>query len=348
MIGLRDAARQVLQSQNESWPVSERDAVRKNLNFKYDCFVSRFGPINQTTFSYTKKGTSIRRMPNLAMFRQDPDAMLVMSLEDYDETTGKATKAPILYQDVVGQKPEVTTVNSAEEGLLVSLDQHGKVDLALITKLYGKAMSDVIVELGDLIYRDPITNEWETADVYLSGDVRTKLKEAIQAGSEYALNAEALQEVQPPDVLPGDIDANVGSPWIPVDVMERFAAFIFAAEPSSVRVSHLPKDATWSIEADYMVEQSVAVTSQYGTNRISGTRLLEIALNMKTPVIYDTIEEDGHERRIINQSETLAAKEKQKLLKDAFRGWVFDDPDRAERLVRLYNDTYNNLRLRGV
>lgn len=346
LIGLRDAARRVLQSQNESWPDSDRDSMRIELNAKYDYFVSQFGPINKTTFSSTRKGTSIRRMPNLVKFRQDPDAMLVMSLEEYDETTGKAAKAPILLQDVVGKRRDVTTVSSAEEGLLVSLDRRGNVDLPFIAKLYGKPVEVVISELGDLIYRNPMTDEWETADVYLSGNVRAKLVEAERTGPEFGGNAEALRDVQPPDVLPGDIDANLGSPWIPTDVVQGFATKVFGVEPETIRIAHIPKDATWSVEADYSAERSVGVTTQYGTTRIRGTTLFEQALNMRSPVIYDTIEEDGRERKVVNQVETLAAKEKQKLLKEAFRGWVFDDPERAERLVRIYNDTYNNLRLR--
>ncbi|TWT51733.1 hypothetical protein KOR42_34200 [Thalassoglobus neptunius] len=346
LIGLRDAARRVLQSQNENWPESERESVRRELNFKYDYFSSQYGPINKTTFSQTRKGTNIRRMPNLVKFRNDPDAMLVMSLEEYDETTTKAAKAPILLQDVVGRKAPVTTVASAEEGLLVSLDRHGKVDVPYIARLYEKSESEVVSELGDLIYRNPVADTWETADVYLSGNVRVKLAEAEQAGPEFSTNAEALKLVQPPDVLPGDIDANLGSPWIPVDVVQGFSADAFGVEPSSVRIGHVAKDATWSVEADYSTERSVAVTSHYGTKRIQGTTLLEQALNMKTPVIYDTIDDDGRERRVVNQDETLAAKEKQKLLKEAFRSWVFDDSVRAERLVRIYNDTYNNLRLR--
>ncbi|MEZ6063988.1 MAG: hypothetical protein R3C19_26890 [Planctomycetaceae bacterium] len=129
--------RRVLQSQNEDWPETERDDVRRSLNRTYDQFVAKYGPVNKTTFSQTRTGTSIRRMPNLVKFREDPDAMLVMSLEDYDEVTGTAKKAAILRQDVVGRKPAITEVSSAEEGLLVSLDHRGCVDLPYIAELYG-------------------------------------------------------------------------------------------------------------------------------------------------------------------------------------------------------------------
>ncbi len=345
LIGLRDRARRVLQSQNEGWPAADRNEARRDLNHAYSWFVAAYGPINKTTFGETKDGTVIRRMPNLVKFREDPDAMLVMSLEDYDETTGKATKAAILEKDVVGKHAPITSVRTAEEGLLVSLDQRGAVDLPFIATLYGKSDEQVIAELGDLIFHDPESREWQTADAYLSGNVRAKLAAAERAGTEYARNAEALRQVQPEDVLPGDIDANLGAPWIPESDIQAFAAHLFQVAPEAIQVGHVPKDAVWSITADYAAERSVAATSDYGTPRANGTWLLELALNMKTPVIYDPDPADP-DKRVVNQEATLAAREKQKQIKEKFRGWVFTDPERTERLVRIYNDTYNNLRPR--
>jgi N12 class adenine-specific DNA methylase/SAM-dependent methyltransferase len=345
LIGLRDEARHVLQSQNEGWPQTNRDDARKQLNLAYDRFVSIYGPINKTTFTPAAEGNVIRRMPNLVKFREDPDAMLVMSLEEYDEVTSEAQKATIMRKDVVGKSPPITSVTSAQDGLLVSLDHKGTVDLPYIAQLYGKSQETVISELGDLIYRDPETKAWQTADAYLSGNVRTKLAAAEKAGSGCSRNAEALRAVQPEDVLPGDIDANLGAPWIPTSDIQAFAAELFGVGPSSITIGHLPKDAVWSIEGDYTAAQSVAATADYGTPRANGLWLLDLALNMKTPVIYDPDPADS-DKRVINQEATLAAKEKQKLIKERFRSWVFSDPERTERLVRLYNDTYNNLRPR--
>ena len=188
-------------------PTATRPAA--SLNRAYDRFVISYGPINKTTFGETADGNVIRRMPNLVKFREDPDAMLVMSLEDYDEVTGKAAKAAIMTKDVVGKTPPITQVQSAEEGLLVSLNQRGAVDLPFIAALYGKPPPQIIAELGDLIFLDPESKTWQTADAYLSGDVRAKLKTAEHAGPDYARNAEALRRVQPEDVLPGDIDAGL-------------------------------------------------------------------------------------------------------------------------------------------
>ena len=344
-INMLTHARRVLQSQNEGWPEEHRNEARRELNRVYDLFTFTYGPINKTTFSETKDGTTIRRMPNLTLFREDPDAMLVMSLEEYDEVTGKAKKAAIMQKDVVGSKPPVTTVRSAEEGLLVSLDRQGAVDLPFIAGLYGKPENTVVAELGDLIYHDPESKSWQTADAYLSGNVRDKFARAEAAGPDYARNAKALAAVQPEDVLPGDIDANLGAPWIPESDIQAFAADLFKAQASSIQVAHLAKEAAWSIDADYAASHSVAAMTEFGTPRINGATLLELALNMKTPVIYDPDPHDS-DKRIVNQDETLAAKEKQKQIKEKFKAWVFTDPDRTERLVRLYNDTYNNLRPR--
>ena len=346
LVGLRDRARRVLQSQNEGWPEESRNEARRELVGAYDRFVAMYGPINKTTFGETSDGSIIRRMPNLVKFREDPDAMLVMSLEDYDEVTGKATKAAIMVKDVVGKTPPVTQVRSAEEGLLVSLNQRGAVDLPFIGTLYGKPKAQIVAELGDLIFPDPESRTWQTADAYLSGNVRAKLAAAELAGPQYVRNANALRAVQPEDVLPGDIDANLGAPWIPESDINAFAAHLFHVDPSSVPIAHLKKDAVWSLEADHAAKASVAATSEFGTARANGTGLLELALNMKTPIIYDTIDRGDREERVVNPEETLAAREKQKLIKEQFRSWVFADPERTERLVRLYNDTYNNLRPR--
>ncbi len=346
LIRLRDLARRVLQSQNDGWPEKDRNEARRELNWAYDRFEGLYGPINTTTVSETANGGVIRRMPNLVKFREDPDAMLVMSLEEYDEASGKATKAAIMKRDVVGKHEAVTSVRTAEEGLLVSLDQRGAVDLEFIARLYGKPEEQVIAELGDLVFHDPEQKNWQTADAYLSGNVRAKLAAVLNAGTAYARNDEALRRVQPEDVLPGDIDANLGAPWIPESDIQAFASELFHVESTSIQVGHLHKDAVWSIEADVAARQSVAAISEYGTARANGAWLLELALNMQSPVIYDTIMNGDREERVVNQEATLSAREKQRLIKERFQSWLFTDPDRTERLVRVYNDLYNNLRPR--
>ena len=346
LIRIRDEARRVLQSQNEGWPEKHKEDARRELNRAYDVFVEKYGLINKTTFSESAKGTVIQRMPNVAKFVEDPDAMLVMALEECDPTSGTAVKAAIMTKDVVGPAREVDTVASAEEGLLVSLDKKGVVDLPLIASLYGKDEAQVITELSDLIYLDPATREWQTADEYLSGNVRDRLKVAEAAGEEFARNVQSLRDVQPEDVLPGEIDANLGAPWIPESDVQAFGAGLFGVPLGSVAIAHLKKDALWSVEAGYDAQTGVPATTDYGTARANGVSLFEQALNLKTPVIYDVVSSGDREERVVNQDETLAAREKQKRIKEAFRSWIFADPERTERLVRIYNDTYNNLRLR--
>ena len=147
----------------------------------------------------------------------------------------------------------------------------------------------IIAELGDLIYQDPDTQAWHTADVYLSGNVRAKLAAAERAGAAYARNAEALRLVQPEDVLPGDIDANLGAPWIPETDIQAFAADLFGVPSDTVSIAHLPTDAVWSVETGLEAVRSVAATTDYGTDRANGVGLLEQALNLKSPTIYDVI-----------------------------------------------------------
>ena len=176
LIELRDQARRVLRSQHEDWPEAQRHQARRELNRAYDRFVSRYGPINTTTRHTREDGTVVRRLPNLVTFRDDPDAMLVMSLEAYDEDTDTARKADIMQRDVVGRVPPVTEVGSAEDGLLVSLNQRGTCRPALYRLPVSRPRSRrSSTELGDLIYQDPASGDWQTADQYLSGNVRAKL-----------------------------------------------------------------------------------------------------------------------------------------------------------------------------
>ena len=346
LIRLRDSARYVLDVQNTGQPPAVRDQARHHLNADYDAFIALYGPVNHTVISTTAKGITVRRMPNLVTFRDDPDAMLVMALEQYDETTGIATKAAIMEQDVVVHQAPITSAQTAEQGLLLSLDQKGRVDLAYIARLTSKAIPDILDELGDLLYQDPDTQAWETADVYLSGNVRAKLTRAEQCGTAYQRNAEALRLVQPEDLLPGNIDVNLGAPWIPATDIHAFACEVFGLRDFHITVAYSAKDALWSIDGSHWASSTVAATAEYGTSRIDGIALLGQALNLQSPTIYNARWEQGKEVRTLDQKETLAAREKQQRIKQRFKEWIFSEPSRAERLVRIYNDLYNNVRLR--
>ena len=212
----------MLQSQNEGWPEEHRDAARRDLNRVYDLFVSLYGPINKTTFGETADGTVIRRMPNLVKFREDPDAMLVMSLEDYDEATGKAKKAAIMTKDVVGQSPPITSVTSAEEGLLVSLDRRGAVDL----RLHRLALREVRRGHHRRAFRPNLPGPREQRP----GRRQTPTSRATSGRSSPRPRVpdRTTQETRRPFVpssprtfFPGDIDANLGAPWIPEEDIQR-------------------------------------------------------------------------------------------------------------------------------
>jgi N12 class adenine-specific DNA methylase/SAM-dependent methyltransferase len=342
---LRTQAREVLRRQMAGATASERAAARSFLKMQYALFVAQHGPINKTTLSANANGTLTRRVPNLAKFRDDPEAMLVAALEDYDEDTGTATCAAIFTQDVVGDAGAPVRVESAEDALLVGLDLTGGVDVPMMADLLGCSQEAVLEELGDLVYRDPETGQWETADQYLSGNVRTKLAQAQTAGAAYTRNVAALEAVQPPDLLPSQIEAQLGAPWIAPDDIATFLRETCEAEAHwPLTVSYLATEAAWLVNASWRFESSPAMRNTYGTQRADGVELLTQALNLRVPTVRDPI---GDGKTVVNLGETIAAREKQGALKEAFKTWLWKDPARTERLVRLYNDLYNQTRLRA-
>jgi N12 class adenine-specific DNA methylase len=200
-------------------------------------------------------------------------------------------------------------------------------------------------ELDSLVYRNP-EGEWETADRYLSGDVRAKLKTAEAAATldpSYRRNVEALKEVQPVDLLPGDISARLGSSWIPPGDVKRFVSELLDTPERTITVSHSGAIATWALTLDSYAKSNVSNTTAWGTPRALASDLIDDALNGRTPTIYDQIDKDT---RVVNQQETIAAREAQQKIKDRFSEWIWQDEERAQRLARLYNDTFNNIRLR--
>ena len=290
-------------------------------------FSRHYGPINKTTFGETADGTVIRRMPNLVKFREDPDAMLVMSLEEYDEVTGKATKAAIMKKDVVGKNPPITSVASAEEGLLVSLNQRGAVDLPFIGPLYGKERKEVIAELGDLIFPDPESRTWQTADAYLSGNVRHKLAFAENAGPLYARNVNALRAVQPEDVLPGDIDADLGAPWIPESDIQAFAAELFKVD--LVQRPHRPPEKGCRVEHRRRLRRQGVGRRHVRVRHGARQRHLALGVGPQHEVAHHL--RHHHEWRPRGAGRQPGSDDgrprEAKLIKERFRSWVFTDPE---------------------
>jgi N12 class adenine-specific DNA methylase len=331
IMAVRDAVRLVFMTQLEDLVEERIIEARKLLNGIYDSFVARYGAISNRE--------------NSRAFASDPDLPLLLSLEIYDTETKRAHKTAIFERRTLQQHKHADHVETAPEALAISLNEVGRIHWPLMEKLTGLSSRQIQRELDSLIYRNP-EGEWETADRYLSGDVRAKLKTAEAAASldpSYRRNVEALKEVQPADLLPGDISARLGSSWIPVRDVRTFVSELLAVTESAVTVSHSGLIATWALTLDIHAKTNVSNTTAWGTPRALASDLIDDALNGRTPTIYDQIDKDT---RIVNQQETIAAREAQQKIKDRFSEWIWQDEERARRLARFYNDRFNNIRLR--
>jgi N12 class adenine-specific DNA methylase len=343
LLPIRDAVRAVLRAQAADRPWAE---AQIRLRVAYGNFVRGFGPINHTDIAVTADAETgeereTHRRPNLAPFADDPDCWLVASIEDYDLDSGLSRMGPIFRERVIAP-PAAPLIATAADALAVTLNETGRVDVDHLAELLDRDPDTALAELGETVFRDPVTETWETDDAYLSGAVRAKLavaESAAERDPRYARNVAALRRVQPEDLRPSDITARLGAPWIPAADIEAFAAEIMA---TTTRVRHTVEIAAWSVEIAPFA-YSAAGTSEWGTSRRNAGWLLHDALNNATPQIFDTILEDGVEKRVLNSEATEAAKEKLARVKAAFSAWIWTDPDRTDRLARIYNDRFNNL-----
>jgi len=344
LIPIRDAVRSILTAQEQDQPWKEHQV---RLRIAWSSFVREFGPINFTTVTVTgdeEAGAAreTHRRPNIAPFLDDPDCWVVASIEDYDIETNTARPGPIFSERVIAP-PTTPVIASPADALAVTLADIGEADIEAIAELLDMQPEHAVEALGEAIYRDPVSGKWETADAYLSGPVRSKLataRLAAESDPAYARNVDALERVQPVDLKPSDITARLGAPWLPVS---DIVAFIKETMDVDAQIIHSPLVATWTVRAPQLAYLH-AGTSEWGTHRRDAGQLLADALNSTLPQIYDTERrEDGSETRVLNTVETEAAKEKLQKIKDAFSRWVWTDLTRADRLSRLYNDTYNNL-----
>jgi N12 class adenine-specific DNA methylase len=331
MMAVRDAVRLVFRTQLEDAPEETIIEARKMLGRIYDSFASRYSPLSSRE--------------NIRAFAGDPDQPLLLSLENYDAEGKRATKTAIFERRTLQKYTPASHVDTAAEALAISLNEIGGIDWKRMESLTGRSPRQMQHELEGMVYRNP-EGDWETADRYLSGNVRAKLKTAESAASldrSYQHNVEALKAVQPADLLPGDISARLGSSWIPASDVKDFICETLDIPKSFVSVAHAGAIATWALTLDHYARTAVGNTTTWGTPRARATELIEDALNGRTPTIYDQIDKDT---RVVNQQETIAAREAQQKLKDKFSEWVWQDEERAQRLARFYNDTFNNLRLR--
>jgi N12 class adenine-specific DNA methylase len=331
MMAVRDAVRLVFQTQLDDAPEEQIVAARKFLNDLYDEFVARYGPLSSRD--------------NSRAFVEDPDLALLLSLETYDAHTKRAAKTAIFQRRTVERRKVAEHVETAAEALAISLNETGNLHWPLMEKLTGHSGKRLRHELDALVYRNP-EGDWETADRYLSGNVRAKLRTAEAAATldpSYSRNAEALKEVQPVDLLPGDISARLGSSWIPPADVKAFVVELLEIPERNITVSHSGAMATWALTLESTSKSSVSNTTAWGTPRALASDLIDDALNGRTPTIYDQIDKDT---RVLNQQETIAAREAQQKIKDRFSEWIWQDEERAARLALLYNDRFNNIRLR--
>lgn len=343
LIPVRDAVRDVLKAQEQGRPWKD---LQVRLRIAWSSFVRDFGPINHTTVSITDNDETgevreVHRQPNLQPFRDDPDCWLVASIEDYDLETDTARPGPIFSERVISP-PAPPVITSAADALAVVLNERGRVDVDHIAELLHRDSEAVIAELGDAIFRDPADGAWQTSDAYLSGSVRTKLavaEAAAELDPQFRRNVAALQAVQPTDLGPSDITARLGAPWIPASDVVAFVREMMGAE---IRIHHMPELGSWTVEARQL-GYTAAGTSEWGTSRRDAGELLADALNSRVPQIFDVFKDAGGERRVLNVIDTEAARDKLQKIKQAFQTWVWTDPDRTDRLARVYNDRFNNL-----
>ena len=330
-MAIRNAVREVFRTQLDDEPDETILSARQALNHTYDNFVRSHGPITSKE--------------NFRAFVGDPDHPLLLSLENYNAETKTATKTAIFERRTLERYKPVEKTGTAAEALAVSLNERGRIDWQRMQQLTGSSMKQMQAELGGLVFETP-AGQWETADEYLSGDVRRKLRRAEAAASinpAYQRNVEALKAVQPEDLKPGDISARLGAGWVPREDIKAFICDLLKVRPDGVTVGHSGNIATWSVKLDHFAEGVVANTTTYATKRTTAASLIEDALNLRIPTIYDYHPDNT---KTVNQAETIVAREMQQKLKDRFSKWIWEDPDRAERLARLYNDKFNNIRLR--
>ena len=349
LIPVRDALREVLRAQVENQPWG---AAQATLRVAYAAFVRAFGPINlattnRSTDAATGVVTETQRRANLAPFADDPDCWLVASIEEYDPESGTARQGPVFTERVIHPPAEPVIVTAAD-ALAVTLAEAGLVDMDRIAELLGRSRADAAAELDEAVFLDPERADaegrvgWQTADAYLSGLVRGKLAKAEAAAAtnpRYASNVDALRRVQPPDLRPSDITARLGAPWIPAEMVALFSREVIGI---ATTIRHTVEIAAWSVDKRAFAGQAAA-TSEWGTARRHAGELLDDALHAAIPTIWDVWRDDAGEHREINAAETEAAKEKLGKIKAAFEAWIWTDPDRTDRLARLYNDAYNNL-----
>ena len=340
MVKIRDVTNELIQCQMEEGSDEQIIKLQGKLNEEYDTFTAKYGLISSNA--------------NKRAFSQDSSYCLLTSLEFLDDKGELKRKADIFTKRTIRRAETVTSVDTASEALAVSIGERAGVDLSYMAQLSGKTEAELTEELAGVIFKNPISEKWEPSDEYLSGNVREKLQIAKQFAEdhpEYQVNVQYLEQVQPKDLDASEIEARLGATWISEDYITRFMAETFHTPRyyvgSKVKVQYAEVTGQWNVMGKNVDSYGNAlVTSTYGTQRANAYRLLEDALNLRDTKIYDTVQDAEGEHRELNRKETMLAQQKQELIKEEFKEWIFKDLHRREDLCKIYNERFNSIRPR--
>ena len=340
MVKIRDVTNELIRCQMEEGSDEQITKLQEKLNEEYDIFTAKYGLISSNA--------------NKRAFSQDSSYCLLTSLEFLDDKGELKRKADIFTKRTIRRAETVTSVDTASEALAVSIGERAGVDLSYMAQLSGKTEEELTEELAGVIFKNPIGEKWEPSDEYLSGNVREKLQIAKQFAedhSEYQVNVQYLEQVQPKDLDASEIEARLGATWISEDYITRFMAETFHTPRyyvgSKVKVQYAEVTGQWNVMGKNVDSYGNAlVTSTYGTQRANAYRLLEDALNLRDTKIYDTVQDAEGEHRELNRKETMLAQQKQELIKEEFKEWIFKDLHRREDLCKIYNERFNSIRPR--
>ena len=340
MVKIRDVTNELIQCQMEEGSDEQITKLQGKLNEEYDTFTAKYGLLSSNA--------------NKRAFGQDSSYCLLTSLEFLDDKGELKRKADIFTKRTIRKAETVTSVDTASEALAVSIGERAGVDLSYMAQLSGKTEEELTEELAGVIFKNPISEKWEPSDEYLSGNVREKLQIAKQFAEnhpEYQVNVQYLEQVQPKDLDASEIEARLGATWISEDYITRFMAETFHTPRyyvgSKVKVQYAEVTGQWNVMGKNVDSYGNAlVTSTYGTQRANAYRLLEDALNLRDTKIYDTVQDAEGEHRELNRKETMLAQQKQELIKEEFKEWIFKDLHRREDLCKIYNERFNSIRPR--
>ena len=347
MVKIRDCTRRLIEYQLEGYPDHLIEQEQRTLNHLYDEFTAKYGLLNS-------------RGNNMA-FSDDSSYCLLCSLEVLDENGSLVRKADMFSKRTIRQQEAITSCDTATDALVLSLSEKAMIDVDYMAELTGKNEETLFSELKGVIFLNPLygygnntERKYLTADEYLSGNVREKLawarKSAAQNPDDYLVNVEALEKVQPTDLTASEIDVRLGATWLPQEDVQRFMVELLKPAyyaSSKIKVHYSPLTAEWNISNKNSDYGNVTANVTYGTKRINGYKIIEETLNLKDVRIFDTVQDEyGNDKRVLNKKETVLAQQKQQLIKDAFRDWIWKAPARRERLTAMYNETFNSVRPR--